>query len=529
MSVLNYRLLKLIPLSILFLISCSGGDGGGENSAGSVNFCPENFIEVPSLIDYTTENFCVSKYEMKNDGADNALSRASGTPYVDVTRNEAITKCQQLGSGYDLITNDEWQTIARNIERVALNWELAQIGSVGGLSRGHSDDSPSNTLAASSDDDQGCFETGQTCDSRTWNAQKRNHIISNSSVIWDFSGNVWEWVKDNNGSNYGANAYISQVTPTSHNNLFSLSGGTTTTLRTAKSQFGPIRDHADLNSGNRGGLGFGILNSGAGAVARGGDWSDGVNAGAFAVILNRPISNRYNDVGFRCVFRPSEFLPPPVVTSVNPSSGSISGGTEINISGSTFLTNATVMLGTSACTSVVVNNENSITCMTPSSATFGFVDITVTNSDGQFDILAQGFGYLSSPTITSVSPSSGSTNGGTEITILGSDFFTGATITVGGTSCPVSIITSGSLTCTTGARTSGGLVDIVVENSDGQTATASDAFTYLSPPSITSVNPSSGSTAGGTNITISGTNFSTGATVMIGGVACPTSIITSKK
>src|SRR5713226_9323838 len=44
-------------------------------------------------------------------------------------------------------------------------------------------------------------------------------------------------------------------------------------------------------------------------------------------------------------------------------------------------------------------------------------------------------------------------------------------------------------------------------------------ITVSAPPTLTSVVPSSGSTAGGTNVTLTGTNFSTGFTVDFGGSA----------
>ena len=60
-------------------------------------------------------------------------------------------------------------------------------------------------------------------------------------------------------------------------------------------------------------------------------------------------------------------------------------------------------------------------------------------------------------------------------------------------------------------------------NSNGQSATAAGQFTYTAPaggPTITSVTPSSGPTAGGTTITINGTGYVMGAggEVRVGGV-----------
>ncbi len=127
------------------LITANQTSSSGENSTQVTanitnNFlCPENFIAVPSLSDYTTNSFCVMKYEAKNDGSGGAVSQATGTPYVNINRSNAIAKCIELGENYDLITNDEWQSLARNIELIASNWDTGTIGASGGLNQGHSD------------------------------------------------------------------------------------------------------------------------------------------------------------------------------------------------------------------------------------------------------------------------------------------------------------------------------------------------------------------------------------------------------
>ena len=265
---------------------------------------------VPSLGDYTVNSFCVAKYEMKNDGSGNAVSQAASIPYGNITRDNSIIKCTEMGDGYDLITNDEWQSMVRNIELVESNWDGGTIGSTGGLNQGHSDKLPDGPLEASDDDNNSCYRTGQVCTGSSWYLQSRTHILSNGEIIWDVSGNVWEWVKDDNsdGDNgvYGDNAYMSQVTRTSHTIARSLSGGTTTTARVAKDQFGPSGDYLALNSDRRGGLGHGWLSFSRGAIARGGYWWNAIpNTGVFATVLRwSPTATSSRASGFRCVYYP---------------------------------------------------------------------------------------------------------------------------------------------------------------------------------------------------------------------------------
>ena len=85
--------------------------------------CPSGFVPVPGLKNYTTSGFCVAKYEMKDNGSNEAIIQVADTPWVNISKSDAKDKCVALGVGYDLITNDEWQTMARNIELVESNWQ----------------------------------------------------------------------------------------------------------------------------------------------------------------------------------------------------------------------------------------------------------------------------------------------------------------------------------------------------------------------------------------------------------------------
>ena len=291
-------------------LSPSGTYATQASESVTNNFtCPENFVGVPSLTGYTTNSFCVMKYEAKNAGAattsdttdDTPVSQAASTPWVNINRNDSITECTDLGGKYDLITNDEWQSIARNIELVSSNWANGSVGNAGGLSTGHSDNVPSGPRAASSDDNNACHETGDPCDGSTWHSQRRTHTLSNGEVVWDIGGNVYEWVKDTNTVNYGSDLGIAQITDATHPTPGSLSGGTTMTERKAKGHFGPSGDYTGLDSDPWGGLGFGRLTGSVGGVSRGGSIIFG---GVFTVDLASSVSSKFYAHGFRCVYRP---------------------------------------------------------------------------------------------------------------------------------------------------------------------------------------------------------------------------------
>lgn len=251
--------------------------------------CPTNYILVPANTTYFPKQFCVAKYEMKNDGYGTAVTQATGTPWVSIDRPTSRSKCQALGSGYDMISNDQWQTIARNIAGVASNWNSGTVAS-GQLNRGHSDNAPASALAAVTDDNDPCNGTEQTCSSSTWDSQRRTHTLSNGNKIWDFAGNVWEWVTNDSNVSNGADGYIS-----------TMSGGDIRQTRYGAAS-GTIC--ATPGSSPYCGMGHGWFSYTAGAVWRGGDWDDVVYTGVFASNLRGAPTATGTNLGFRCVFVP---------------------------------------------------------------------------------------------------------------------------------------------------------------------------------------------------------------------------------
>ncbi len=82
------------------------------------------------------------------------------------------------------------------------------------------------------------------------------------------------------------------------------------------------------------------------------------------------------------LFNEFEFIAvPPVVSSIDPISGTELGGTPVTIVGGNFKIGATVAFGDSSATNVVVVSAVTITAATPAHAT-GTVDVVVTNPDG---------------------------------------------------------------------------------------------------------------------------------------------------
>ncbi len=85
------------------------------------------------------------------------------------------------------------------------------------------------------------------------------------------------------------------------------------------------------------------------------------------------------------------------------------------------------------------------------------------------------------PTVVAVLPNSGTTAGGRPVTITGTNFRAGATVSFGGTAATsVAVLSPTTITALTPARSTGA-VGVTVTNTDGTSATKSNAYFYAPP------------------------------------------------
>ena len=237
------------------------------------------------------------------------------------------------------------------------------------------------------------------------------------------------------------------------------------------------------------------------------------------------------DVAAQQISPPQSLSTDPVVTQVAPSSGPQAGGTSVTITGERFGEASAVSFGGTAAAAFTVSSPTSITATAPAGT--GTVDVTVTTPQGtSATSAADQYSYVPpgpAPSVRKVAPRRGSTGGGTTVEITGSNFTTATAVQFGGRAA--SSFTVNSATSITAVSPEGtpGKVDVTVTNDGGTSATsARDHFTY-EKPAVTGVSPNSGSVAGGTTVTITGTGFAPGATTVefgtkeAGSVSCSSS------
>lgn len=238
------------------------------------------------------------------------------------------------------------------------------------------------------------------------------------------------------------------------------------------------------------------------------------------------------------------------VSSISPGVGTPQGGDEVTINGGGFDGPVRVTFN-SATATVLSVSPNRIRVRTPSATSAGVdvpvgstapvsvgVTINVNEPGSASDQLENAFTYahggggpVQQPTVFSVSPASGTNDGGTRIVIRGSGFQApiqlffgrGTAANFNGVEARVDSITSTEIVAVSPAARGIGqillnqVVDIMIKNgSTGFTSVTPGAFKYGSEVLITAMGPGSGAYTGGTRVTLFGQGFDSPVAVTLG-------------
>ncbi|KAM4688908.1 fibrocystin-L [Discoglossus pictus] len=220
------------------------------------------------------------------------------------------------------------------------------------------------------------------------------------------------------------------------------------------------------------------------------------------------------------------FTYPTSVLSVAPSSGSLAGGTLVTIAGTGFSVNSTVQFGSSACDIIFVN-LSMIQCRTQKGSD-STVDVVVL-TNGLNATLQNAFNYnsLYTPVINEISRNTSSVLGNTSLVISGYNFSSPSAnhgVFIGNSSCQILEWNPTNITCVL-PPLAPGVYNVMVQVDNWGFALFSEngnvTVEYILE--VNSISPQHGSLYGGTQITITGSGFSTNPEknqVQIGSIPC---------
>jgi hypothetical protein len=200
------------------------------------------------------------------------------------------------------------------------------------------------------------------------------------------------------------------------------------------------------------------------------------------------------------------FAPPPVITSFTPQEAGLGG--EVTIDGDHFIGVQEVLFG-------------GVTAASFQQFTGRIVAVVSTGATGAVSVRTiggvstrAGFMFIPAPTITDFTPTS--TGGRRQVVINGTNFMNTSRVRFGGIAAiSFEIVSPTRIIAIVAEGARSGAVSVVTP---GGTASL-DGFVFVEPPTVVGFTPL---TAGpGSLITITGTNFSTDASVSFGGVASP--------
>lgn len=230
-----------------------------------------------------------------------------------------------------------------------------------------------------------------------------------------------------------------------------------------------------------------------------------------------------------------EKAPAPEIQAVVPAVGTTNGETTVEIRGANFHPGARVRIAGIAFSSLTfVDSQTWLAVTPPRNINIDLnVQVSVANPDDQQDTATFTYVKADKPSVVAVSPTGGSTLGGTPVTVTGTGFAPGALVWfeyAGNPNIVGSVVTSSTTAIATSPAKFGGAgaVNVRVQNPDSQISDINGAATFVysaaPAPTITSLSPRGGAVEGGTTITITGTGFAPGSIASLGP---PTTVVLS--
>ncbi|MFD0496299.1 MULTISPECIES: IPT/TIG domain-containing protein [Streptomyces violaceusniger group] len=204
----------------------------------------------------------------------------------------------------------------------------------------------------------------------------------------------------------------------------------------------------------------------------------------------------------------------PTLTAISPASGPATGGTTVTLTGTNLLGATAVKFGAVNATSFTVVSATQITAVAPAGS--GAVQVTVSGPGGTSNGVSYAYVVVAVPVLTAVSPGQGPVGGGNTVTLSGSGLTGVTAVTFGSTPALSFTVVSATQITAVAPPGAAGPVQITVTGPGGTSNGVS--YFYVGVPTLTGASPAQGPTAGGTTVTLTGTNLLGATAVRFGAV-----------
>ncbi|TVR39871.1 MAG: T9SS C-terminal target domain-containing protein [Cryomorphaceae bacterium] len=202
----------------------------------------------------------------------------------------------------------------------------------------------------------------------------------------------------------------------------------------------------------------------------------------------------------------------PFLFSVTPAEPACEGGSLLTLQGSNFCNASSVTIGGTP-VSITSVTSTEIVVTAPSGSGVG-LDVLVTTPSGVSNAVAVSY---AAPVLTSVVPSNILCEGGTMLTLTGTNFCDATSVTIGGQAVTINSVSPTEIEVVSLPGSGSGL-DVVVTTPSGVSNSLSVSY---EAPNLTFVAPTTIPCAGNITMTLVGTNFCDATSVTIGGVNAP--------
>ena len=218
------------------------------------------------------------------------------------------------------------------------------------------------------------------------------------------------------------------------------------------------------------------------------------------------------------------FVQKPVVDSVYPSFGPVSGNTVVHIYGSGLSVSGLMCQFGNAISTMAVFSDSHVSCVTPQQSAVSVAVLSFSVNGEQFSSTGFVFRYVAEPILWSLSPALGPEIGGTRVYLQGANLGprSGVLCQFGSTGPPVSARWESDdlVSCVTPAMMPG-LVDVRLSTNGQQFSSSSISFTYYSREQLVSSTPAVCPAYGSLTVSVTGSGFlnTSSLACMFGGIS----------